>query len=62
MTDLFMTTSDLAERLRVSPDTVKKWRKTNAGPPAIRVGRVIRYRESDVMDWLRERCQTRRAA
>jgi hypothetical protein len=52
------TTRELAERLRVKPQTVRKWRLTGRGPRYTRLsdgrgrrGRVI-YTEKSIQEWL----------
>ncbi|MDB4963442.1 MAG: phage transcriptional regulator AlpA [Myxococcales bacterium] len=41
--------------LGISPVTATKWRAKAKGPPFIRVGRLIRYRRTDVDSWLASR-------
>ena len=53
-----LTTAELAERLGVPPDTVKKWRATGEGPPFLPVGKHVRYRERDVEAWEKKRLVT----
>jgi excisionase family DNA binding protein len=48
-----LTTEELAERLGVSVTTVRDWRRDGRGPAYIRVGSVIRYRETDIDKWER---------
>lgn len=45
-------TEDLAKELRLSPRTVEKWRRTGRGPRFMRVGKVVMYREGDIIDWM----------
>jgi predicted DNA-binding transcriptional regulator AlpA len=47
----------LADDLGASHPTVITWRRNGTGPDYIRVGRLIRYRPSDVERWLEERTQ-----
>ena len=42
----------LAEYLGVPLATVYSWRSRGRGPKAVRVGRFLRYRASDVTGWL----------
>jgi nitrogen PTS system EIIA component len=42
-----LTTSELAERLRVSPATVRNW-AARGEIPALRIARTWRFRESDI--------------
>ena len=47
-----MTVSEVARYLRVNPQTV--YRKAKAGQlPAVRIGRAIRFRRSELEDWLK---------
>lgn len=53
---LFLTTIEVADRLRISRRTLERMRVDGTGPRYIKVGpgkrsRVL-YRESDVADWL----------
>lgn len=50
--DRLMTVEELSDYLRVPKTTLYGWRYKGTGPPAIRVGRALRYRESDVERWL----------
>jgi hypothetical protein len=40
---------DLAERWKVSPRTLQRWRAERYGPAFIRIGGSIRYRMSEVL-------------
>ncbi len=46
------TAEELAEYLKRPVATLYAWRYRGEGPPGIRVGRELRYRESDVVAWL----------
>ena len=52
MKDPLMTTDELAEYLSRPKTTLYGWRYRGEGPPAIRMGKSLRYRESDVVAWL----------
>ncbi len=56
--------AQLAEHFGVPIKTVYGWRYKRTGPPAIRVGRHLRYRPSAVEKWLesREREDSARAS
>ena len=56
MTSNLLQSRDVAEFLRVSELTVKKWRHEGKGPPFRKIGRIVRYEESEVIDWLRNHC------
>jgi len=55
MTDRLMTTREVAERLRISVETVLRW--YHAGElPGVRLGaKVIRFRESEIETWIEQR-------
>lgn len=44
----YMTTEEVAELLRTSPETVRFWRTRGRGPKSFRVGRRVLYARSDV--------------
>ncbi len=50
MTDRLLTTQEAAERLRVKPGSLNTWRSRGGGieVPFVKVGRAVRYRESDI--------------
>ena len=51
-----LTTSELAKRLRLKPQTVRLWRMRGYGPPYVRVSsRCIIYRAEDVDAWMADR-------
>jgi predicted site-specific integrase-resolvase len=47
-----------AERLGVEPETLRNWRWQGSGPPFVKMGRSVRYRLTDLADWLDERTRT----
>lgn len=53
-----LTTSEVCDLLKISPKTLYSWRLRNEGPPAIKVGRHLRFREADVERWLEYRIAT----
>ena len=54
--DQLHNTKGAAKFLGVKPRTVEWWRGQGCGPPYFRVGqRAIRYRESDLRDYLESR-------
>ena len=46
-----LTPADLAERLGVPLATLYRWNHTGDGPPYLRVGKHVRYRLADVINW-----------
>ena len=53
--DRLLTTEDLAAMLRLPKRTVADWRQRSGGPPAVKIGRHVRYRPADVEAWLTSR-------
>jgi excisionase family DNA binding protein len=48
----FLDEKSLCALLAISSVTATKWRAKAKGPPFIKVGRLVRYRRSDVEAWL----------
>jgi excisionase family DNA binding protein len=51
---VWLTTDELAERLKVPTATIHQWRLKRYGPPAVKMGRFLRFRLSDVERWEEE--------
>lgn len=51
MSERLLTAAELADRLALSTSTVLDW--FEAGRlPGFKLGRVVRFRESEVLEWL----------
>jgi len=51
--DKLLTTEEAAEYLNVTAGRLKWWRHEQAGPPyVVYRGRSVRYRQSDLDDWV----------
>jgi excisionase family DNA binding protein len=48
----------LADYLDVPVKTLYAWRYRREGPPAFRVGRHLRYRRTDIQQWIQQRIDT----
>jgi predicted DNA-binding transcriptional regulator AlpA len=57
-----LTVEDLARLAKVTVPTVYGWNKRGTAPRRLRVGRYVRYRQSDVVAWLDERVAAGEAA
>ena len=53
----WISREDLAEELMVKPDTLARWEARREGPPCMRIGRKVYYRQSSVREWLLSREQ-----
>ena len=52
---VLLTPQETAARLKVSRSFLAKARTRGDGPPFIRVGRSIRYPDTDLFEWMRSR-------
>jgi excisionase family DNA binding protein len=50
-----LTVGELADLLQVPPKTIYTWRYKGVGPPAVSIGRYLRFRTEDVAAWLETR-------
>jgi predicted DNA-binding transcriptional regulator AlpA len=50
--DEILNEREAAEFLKVSCRTLQAWRCARVGPLFVRVGRSVRYRRSDLFDWI----------
>ena len=59
---LLMTANDLAHMLAVSRLTIWRWRSAGRLPPPLRIGRVVRWKRSEIETWLAAGCPSCRPA
>lgn len=50
--DRLISVDELADYLGVSVATLYQWRYRREGPPGFRVGRHVRYRWTDIEEWI----------
>lgn len=48
----YMTTYEVAELLRTSPETVRYWRHVGKGPRSFKAERRVLYDRDDVLAWI----------
>jgi excisionase family DNA binding protein len=60
--DALLTVEETADLLRVSKSSLDKWRILGSGPRYTRVGRRIRYRSSDLAQFIDSRTQASTSA
>jgi len=48
LVDGLLTEKEAASRLRARPSTLRAWRSKKIGPPYVRVGKLVRYRASEI--------------
>ncbi|WP_103098861.1 helix-turn-helix domain-containing protein [Novosphingobium guangzhouense] len=51
----FLTNSEAAEFLRLSPRTLEKQRVVGGGPPFRKFGRRVLYAQADLQKWAEDR-------
>lgn len=61
-TTVHLANRDLASRLQVPEQTLAIWRMKGYGPRYFKVGRYVRYRLADVIEWERDQFNPRPAA
>lgn len=47
----YMTTAEVADLFRTSPETVRYWRTMGTGPKSVKIGKRILYDSDDVKRW-----------
>ena len=47
-----LSVKEVAELLQVSARTIYDWRYQGLGPPAIMIGRLVRYEPNEIDRWL----------
>ena len=50
----WLTTTEVAEMLKLKPQTLRVWRWKRKGPPYRSLGRSVRYLRSEVDAWAAE--------
>jgi len=55
ITRSLMSPREVAALLQLKVTTLYDWRSRGEGPPAIKVGKHLRYRHEDVETWLDQR-------
>jgi predicted DNA-binding transcriptional regulator AlpA len=52
MPDQLLSPGDVSEQLKITQHTLRQWRWLGKGPRWLKVGRHVRYRQSDLDAWL----------
>ena len=47
-----LTVKELSEYLGISDETLRKYRMRGNGPKYLKLGRAVRYKLEDVLEWL----------
>ncbi len=54
-----MTAAEVADHYRLPLQTIYTWRYKGTGPKAVKLGRHLRYRRSEVERWADEQASAR---
>lgn len=57
-----LSPTQVAEHLGVPVKTLYRWRQDSYGPPAIRIGRHLRYRAADLEEFITSRFEEEAAS
>ncbi|MAL67536.1 MAG: DNA-binding protein [Porticoccaceae bacterium] len=49
-----LNTREVADLLGISPNTLDIWRTKNRGPRFIKVGRYVRYQQTDLENFIKD--------
>ena len=47
-----LNTTEAAQRLRLNPQTLNRWRRQGTGPAYLRVGKKVMYQADQITAWL----------
>ena len=50
-----LTDVESAQLLNLSVQTLRNWRSKRIGPPYIKLGRAVRYKLVDLLEWVEKR-------
>ena len=53
--DEYLTATECAVELRISPRTLERWHRLREAPPRVVLGRRILYHRETVRQWIRSR-------
>jgi excisionase family DNA binding protein len=54
MSEELLKIGEASDYLRISIETLRKWRSQGTGPRAAKLGKHLRYRRSELDRWVRE--------
>lgn len=53
---LLLTAADLAREFRCNVQTIRRHAKSGFLPPPVKLGRQVRWRRADIVDWIGAGC------
>ena len=57
MPEQYLTTDQVAAWLQIAPKTLRNWRSSGQGPPAIKIYGHVRYGRAVVEGWIASRAE-----
>lgn len=61
LVEKLLRTEDVATLLGVPAKTLEMWRYRGTGPRFVKLGRLVRYAESDLAEWMLSRTRSNTA-
>ncbi len=56
---LMMTAGEIADTLQISVRTVWRLKSTGSLPESVNIGRAVRWKRTDILEWIQRGCQAR---
>jgi len=53
---MLITVEEFAELMRTSVRSIWRWNSAHSLPKPVRVGRAVRWRREEVMEWIKAGC------
>ena len=50
--EVLLDTTQAAKHLNIRPQTLNRWRHEGNGPPFVKIGSLVRYRQQDLSIWI----------
>ena len=57
-TPKLLTTAEAAELVGIAAITLTVWRQRGTGPEFLKLGRVVRYKEAKILEWMDAQART----
>jgi hypothetical protein len=51
-TPTLINTADAAQMIGIRPETLRQWRMIGQGPSFLKLGKLVKYRRSTVLQWI----------
>lgn len=55
MNERMLAPEEVSDLLSIEQRTLRSWRQAGTGPPAIRMGKYVRYPAAELEKWIAER-------